>query len=330
MIGKKSPHRIRGMLTAALIATAGFSAPGMAASSYPTKPVRIIVPFSPGGATDIMTRLVAERLAGKLGETVIVENKPGGGTMIASDYVARAEPDGYTLLMAASSLGIAPSTYTKVSYDPIKDFAPVSQVASVVHILEVHPSVPAKTVGELIAYLKANPGKVSYASVGAGSSTHLEAELFKSLAGVKMEHIPYKGSAPALNDLVAGRVQVMFDAWASSGPFVKDGRLRALAVTTAQPSPSVPDLPTVAASGLPGYSAMPWLGIVAPAGTPAPIIDQLYSAIAEILKEPAVKQKFTDLGLDIIGSDPKAFAAFIKQDITTWAKVAKEANIRLE
>ena len=321
---------IKTILASALVAVAGFSASSQAAQSYPSKPVRIVVPFSPGGATDIMSRLVAERLSAKLGQTFIVENKPGGGTMIASDYVARSEPDGYTLLMAASSLGIAPSTYTKVSYDPIKDFTPVTQVASVVHILEVHPSLPVKTVGELITYLKANPGKVSYGSVGAGSSTHLEAELFDSLAGVKMEHIPYKGSAPALNDLVAGRIQVMFDAWASSGPFVEDGRLRALAVTTAQPSPSVPDLPTVAASGLPGYSAMPWLGIVAPAGTPAPVVDKLYSTIADILKEPAVKQKFADLGLDIIGSDPKAFAAFIKQDIATWAKVAKEANIRLE
>ncbi|WP_201524773.1 tripartite tricarboxylate transporter substrate-binding protein, partial [Bordetella pseudohinzii] len=207
-----------------------------AADNYPSKPVRIVVPFAPGGATDIMSRLVAERLTAKIGQPVIVENKPGGGTMIASDYVARAEHDGYTLLMAASSLGIAPSIYAKVNYDPIKDFAPISQVASVVHVLEVHPSVPAKTVGELIAYLKANPGKVSYGSVGTGSSTHMEAELFNSMAGVQMAHIPYKGSAPALNDLVAGRIQGMFDAWASSGPFVKDGRLRALAVTTAQPS----------------------------------------------------------------------------------------------
>ncbi len=301
-----------------------------AADNYPSKPVRIVVPFAPGGATDIMSRLVAERLTAKIGQPVIVENKPGGGTMIASDYVARAEPDGYTLLMAASSLGIAPSIYAKVNYDPIKDFAPVSQVASVVHVLEVHPSVPAKTVGELIAYLKANPGKVSYGSVGAGSSTHLEAELFNSMAGVQMAHIPYKGSAPALNDLVAGRIQVMFDAWASSGPFVKDGRLRALAVTTAQPSASVPELATMSASGLPGYSAMPWLGLVAPAGTPKPVIDKLYRAVAEIVKEPAVKTKFSDLGLDIIGSDPQAFGAFIKQDIATWAKVARDANIRLE
>jgi Uncharacterized protein conserved in bacteria len=300
------------------------------AEPYPNKPVRIIVPFSPGGATDIMTRLLAERLGKELGQPVIVENKPGGGTLIASDYVARAEPDGYTYLMAASSLGIAPSIYAKVNYDPIKDFVPVTQVASVVHILAVHPSVPAKDVGELIAYLKANPGSASYGSVGTGSSTHLEAELFKSMAGVQMTHIPYKGSAPALTDLVAGRLQVMFDAWASSGPFVKEGKIRALAVTTAQPSAAVPDLKTVAESGLPGYSAMPWLGLVAPAGTPDHAAEKMQQAVARILQEPDVRRRFAELGLDIIGSDAKAFAAFIRQDIETWAKVAREAKIRLE
>lgn len=321
---------LKKMLAGIALATTTISAAAWAQGAYPSQPVRIIVPFSPGGATDIMTRLIADQLSGELGQPVIVENKPGGGTMIASDYVARAQPDGYTLLMAASSLGIAPALYPKVNYDPVKDFAPVSQVASVVHILEVHPSVPVKTVGELVAYLKANPGKVSYGSVGTGSSTHLEAELFKHMAGVEMEHIPYKGSAPALTDLVAGRLQVMFDAWASSGPFVKEGKLRALAVTTAQPSASVPELPTVAASGLPGYSAMPWLGLVAPAGTPPAAIDVIYGALDRILKRDEVKRKFADLGLDIIGSDPQTFAAFIKQDIGTWAKVARDSDIRLQ
>lgn len=326
----KKRQAIKGLLAGMAFAVSGAATPALAQDAYPSRPVRIVVPFSPGGAADIMSRLLAERLTAKLGQTVIVENKPGGGTMIASDYVARAAPDGYTLLMAASSLGIAPSTYAKVNYDPIKDFTPVSQVASVVHVLEVHPSIPAKNVGELIAYLKANPGKVSYGSVGAGSSTHLEAELFNSMAGVQMAHIPYKGSAPALNDLVAGRIQVMFDAWASSGPFVKDGKLRALAVTTTKPSASVPDLPTVAASGLPGYSAMPWLGLVAPANTPAPVVDKLYTNLAQILQQPDVKAQFVGLGLDIIGSDPRAFAAFIRQDVSTWAKVARDSNIRLE
>src|SRR5690606_37636734 len=316
---------LKKMLAGIALAMAAAGNAAWAQDNYQSQPVRIVVPFSPGGTTDIMTRLVADHLGAELGQPVIVENKPGGGTLIASDYVARAKPDGYTLLMAASSLGIAPSIYAKVNYDPVKDFAPVSQVASVVHVLEVNPSVPAKTVSELIACLKANPGKLSYGSVGTGSSTHLEAELFKHMAGVEMEHIPYKGSSPALTDLVAGRLQVMFDAWASSGPFVKEGKLRALAVTTAQPSASVPELPTVAASGLPGYSAMPWLGLVAPAGTPAPAIDRLYQAVSRVLRRDDVKRKFADLGLDIIGSDPKAFAAFIQQDIATWGKVARDS-----
>jgi len=305
-------------------------APTWAADPWPTKSVRIVVPFSPGGATDIMTRLLAERLSATLGQNFIVENRPGGGTTIASDYVARAAPDGYTVLMAASSLGIAPSTYSKIHYDPIKDFAPITQIASVVHILAVHPSVDVHNVAALIRFLKTNPGKVNYGSVGVGSSSHMEGELFNSVAGVQMHHVPYKGSAPMLTDLVAGRLQVAFDAWASSGPFVRDGRLRALAVTTTQPSASVPELPTVASSGLPGYSAMPWLGLLAPAGTPAEVVDTLYRAVAETLQAPDVRQRFLDLGLDIIGSDPAAFAAFIQQDIATWAKVARDANIKVE
>jgi len=321
---------IRNIITGVAFVALQGMIPAWAADAWPSKAVRVIVPFSPGGATDIMTRLLAERLQSKLGQTVIVENRPGGGTTIASDYVARAEPDGHTILMAASSLGIAPSTYSKINYDPIKDFTPITQIASVVHILAVHPAVPANTVAELITYLKANPGKVNYGSVGVGSSSHMEGELFNSVAGVQMHHVPYKGSAPGLTDLVAGRLQVMFDAWASSGPFVRDGRLRALAVTTARASASVPELPTMADSGLPGYSAMPWLGLLAPAGTPVAAVDTLYRAVADTLQEPAVRQKFLDLGLDIIGSDPKAFATFIEQDIATWAKVARDANIKVE
>ena len=300
------------------------------AQTYPTKPVTIVVPFSPGGATDIMTRLLAERLNKRLGQPVVVENKPGAGTMIASDYVAKAPADGYTLLVAASSLGIAPSLYKKVNYDPIKDFAPVSLVASVVHVLVVHPSIPAKNVGELVTWLKANPTKANYGSVGAGTSTHLESELFNSVAGVKMAHIPYKGSAPALTDLVGGQLQVMFDAYASSGPFIKDGRVRLLAVTTAQRSKSLPDTPTVSESGLPGYEAMPWLGLVAPAGTPAPVVNRLYTELNDILKEPEVQERFRSLGLDIIGSKPDEFSAFLKKDIVKWAQVIKDSGAKVD
>ena len=318
---------IKQLLAGVALAAAALCTPAQA-QGYPSKPVNIVVPFAPGGATDIMTRLLAERLSKRLGQPVIVENKPGAGTMIASEYVAKAPADGHTVLMAASSLGIAPSLYSKVNYDPVKSFAPISLVASVVHVLEVHPSVPVKSVGELITWLKANPGKANYGSVGAGTSTHLESELFNTMAGVKMVHVPYKGSAPALTDLVGGSLQVMFDAWASSGPFVKDGRTRLLAVTTAQRSKILPDVPTVAESGLPGYEAMPWLGLLAPAGTPDAVVRKFHDELIEVLKEQPVQEKFHSLGLDIIGNTPQEFADFIKKDITKWAKVIQETGAK--
>lgn len=318
---------IKQLVTSVALAVAALSA---GAQAFPSKPVTIVVPFSPGGAADIMSRVLAERLHKRLGQPVIVENKPGGGTMIASEYVARAAPDGHMLLLAASSLGIAPNLYAKVSYDPVRDFAPISQVASVVHVLVVHPSLPAKNVGELVTWLKANPTKANYGSVGAGTSTHLEAELFNSVAGVKMQHIPYKGSAPALTDMVGGQLQVMFDAYASSGPFIKDGKVRLLAVTTAQRSKSLPDTPTVAESGLPGYEAMPWLGLVAPAKTPPAVVNKLYAELHEVLKEPEVQTRFRSLGLDIIDSKPEEFSTFLRGDIVKWAKVIKDSGAKAD
>lgn len=301
-----------------------------AAETYPSKPIRLILPFTTGGATDVMARALGEKLRTRLGQPIIVENKPGAGTMLASQYVAKSPADGYTLLMAASSLGIAPAIYSKVDYDPIKDFTPVTLVASVVHVLEVNASLPVKSVKELVDYLKANPDKLSYGSTGSGTSTHLEAELFKSMAGVKMTHIPYKGSSPALTDLVGGQIEVMFDAYASSGPFIKQGKLRALAVTTAKRSATAPDLPTVAESGLPGYEAMPWLGLVAPAGTPAPIVARLHREVGEVLKDPEIRARFKDLGLDIVGNTPEEFAHFIRQDVAKWARVVKESGAKAD
>lgn len=300
------------------------------AQNYPSKPVTIVVPFSPGGATDIMSRTLAERLKARLGQPVIVENKPGAGTMIASEHVAKAVPDGHTVLLAASSLGIAPALYSKVNYDPIKDFTPISLVASVVHVLSVHPSVPAKNVSELVNWAKANPSKANYGSVGAGTSTHLESELFNTMAGTKMEHVPYKGSAPALLDLVGGNINVMFDAYASSKPFINDNKIRLLAVTTAQRSKLLPNVPTVAESGLPGYEAMPWLGFVAPAHTPAAVVNKFHSELVEVLKEPAVQEKFQSLGLEIIGNKPAEFSAFLKNDIVKWAKVVKDSGAKAD
>lgn len=300
------------------------------AQQYPNKPIKLILPFPPGGATDVMSRILAEKLTVRLGQPVIVENKPGAGTMLASEYVAKSPPDGYTLLMAASSLVIAPSLYSKVNYDPIKDFEPVTQVAAVIHLVVVNPNLPVKSIQELIAYLKANPTKVSYGSTGSGTSTHLEAELFKRMAGVEMEHIPYKGSTPALADLVGGQTLMMFDPIASSKPYLESGRLRALAVTTAQRSVSAPELPTVAESGLPGYEAMPWLGIVAPAGTPKAIIEKLYKEVGDVLKMSDVKDRFKSLGLDIIGNTPAEFTRFILNDQKKWGQVIKDSGAKVD
>ena len=320
-------------LVTAMLATATIAslAPGLVqAQDYPTKPVRMVLPFPPGGVTDLLARALAEKLAARLGQPVIVDNRPGAGTVLASDTVARAPADGHTLLLAASSIGTAPLLYDKVNYDAIKSFAPVTQVASVVHILAVNPKLPVKNVGELLAYARQNPGKLNYGSTGMGTSTHLEMELFKNMGNAFLVHIPYKGSGPALIDMVAGQLDVMFDAWGSSGPFVKSGKLRALAVTTAQRSAAVPDLPTVAESGLKGYEAMPWLGLMAPAGTPAPAINRIHREVAEILKEAEMQEKFKTWGLDIIGNTPAEFATFLRKDIAQWDRVIKSASIKAD
>jgi len=321
----------RRLALTALAVASTFAVVGIAnAQSYPDRPIKLVLPYPPGGVTDLLARALAEKLAPRLGQPVVVENKAGAGTVLASDAVARAPADGYTLLLAASSLGTAPLLYEKVAYDAIRSFAPITQVASVVHILVVHPSLPVNSVAELVAYSKQNPDKLSYASTGTGTSTHLEGELFKTMAQASITHIPYKGSAPALTDLVAGRTQVMFDAWGSSGPFVKAGKLRALAVTTSRRSDILPELPTVAESGLPGYEVMPWLGLVAPAGTPIAVVDRLHKEVHDALKEPDLRERFKGWGLEIIGSTPMEFASFLRRDIDQSARVIKAANIKAE
>lgn len=301
-------------------------APQAAQAAYPEKPITIVIPFAAGGAADTLGRLLAEQIGQKVKQPVIVENKPGAGTLIASQHVANAKPDGYTLLLAASSLGTIPSINKDVRYDPVNSFVPITQVASVVHVISVNPEVPVKNVKELIAYLKQNKGKVSYASLGTGSSTQLEAEMFKSMAEVDMQDIPYKGSAPALTDLISGRVQVMFDAWASTGPYAKAGKVKVLAVTTDKPSPSIPDMPTIS-EAVPGFSAMPWLGLVAPKGTPTEVAQIIYKAVHESVQQDEVKDRFRTLGLDVIGSDPATFGEFIRKDVQTWAEVIRKAHI---
>ncbi|NYT84433.1 Bug family tripartite tricarboxylate transporter substrate binding protein [Pollutimonas harenae] len=301
------------------------------AANYPSKPVDIVVPFTPGGVTDAMTRNLADKLQEKLGQPVVVVNKPGAGTVIASNYVARTKPDGYTLLMAASSLGIAPHLYkSTVTYDVKKDFSPIALVAVVPHLLVVDSKIPAKSVGELIAYLGKNPDRATYASSGNGTSNHLEGELFASLSSLEMTHVPYKGSAPGLTSLASGDVTMMFVDVAAAKPFLESGKVRALAVTTPQRSKQMPDLPTVSESGLQKFDAMPWLGIVAAAGTPKEIVIQLNDALKEIGADSTLAAQFSTMGLDPVFNLPDEFASFIQEENDKWATVIKQAKIVVE
>ncbi len=300
-------------------------------AAYPTKPIRLVVPFPPGGATDILARAIAQRWSETLGQQVVVDNRPGAGGNIGSDLVAKSAPDGYTLLMGTvGTHAINPSLYTKMPYDHIRDFAPVILVAGVPNVMEVNPSVPAHTVQEFIAYAKANPGKVNFASSGSGTSIHLSGELFKVMAGVEMTHVPYKGSAPALQDLLGGQVQVMFDNLPPSLPQIRSGKLRALAVTSATRSAALPDVPTIAESGLPGFEASSWFGVLAPAGTPPAIIARLNADGVKWLATPEAKEKMLTLGANAVGGSPEDFAAHIRAETAKWAKVVKDSGARAD
>jgi tripartite-type tricarboxylate transporter receptor subunit TctC len=302
------------------------------AQDYPTKPVRIVVPFTPAGTTDIQARIVAQHLSEALGQTFVVDNRPGAAGNLGSELVAKAAPDGYTLLMCTvSTHGINPALYgAKIPYDAIKDFAPVSLVSTVPNMLVVNPSVPVKTVPELIAYAKKNPGKLNFASSGSGTSIHLSGELFKTMTGVDMVHVPYKGSAPALTDLIGGQVDLMFDNMPSSIEFVRAGKLRAVAVTTAHRSPALPDVPTVAESGVPGYEATAWFGVLATGGTPKPIVDKLSAEIQKMVKRPEVRAKLAEQGAEPVGDTPEEFRTFIKAELEKWATVVKASGARVD
>ena len=301
------------------------------AGSYPTKPIRLVVPFPPGGATDILARAIGQRFSEVLGQPVIVDNRPGAGGNIGSELVAKAAPDGYTLLMGTvGTHAINPSLYAKMPYDHVKDFAPVILVAGVPNVLVVHPSVPARTVGEFIAYAKANPGKLNFASSGSGTSIHLAGELFKVMAGVQMTHIPYKGSAPAIQDLLGGQVQLMFDNLPSALPQIKAGKLRALAVTSANRTPALPDVPTVAEAGLAGFEASSWFGVLAPAGTPPATIARLNAEGVKWLATPEAKERMHNLGANAAGGTPEDFAAHIRAETVKWARVVKDSGAKAE
>jgi len=323
-------YRMLTCLIAALAALSATPAPAQA-PAYPTKPVRIVVPFPAGGTTDILARAIAQKLSESLGQAFIVDNRPGAGGNIGAELVAKSAPDGYTLLMGTvGTHAINASLYPKMPFNHVKDFQPVLLVAGVPNVLAVYPAVPANSVQELIAYAQANPGKLNFASSGAGTSIHLSGELFKTQTNAQMQHIPYKGSAPALQDLVGGQVQLMFDNLPSSLPLIKAGKLRALAVTSAARSPALPDVPTVAESGLPGFEASSWFGLLAPAGTPAGVVARLNSEGNKWLASPEARDKLATQGANAAGGTPDDFTRHIAAETAKWAKVVKESGAKVE
>ena len=301
------------------------------AQAYPTKPVTIIVPFAAGGTTDILARIIGQALTAELGQSVVVDNRAGAGGNIGGQAAAKATPDGHTLFMGTvGSHAINASLYKKMPFDPVKDFAPLTRVANVPNLLVANPAQPYKSVKDLIAYAKANPGKVNFGSSGNGSSIHLSGELFKSLAKVDMQHVPYKGSAPAVTDLLGNQIGIMFDNMPSAIQHVRSGKLVPLAVTTAKRSPELPNVPTIAEAGVPGYEATSWFGMFAPAGTPAPVLAKLNAAIVKVLGQPDVKKKINEQGAEVYSETPEQFAAFIQAESVKWGKVVKESGASLD
>jgi tripartite-type tricarboxylate transporter receptor subunit TctC len=300
------------------------------AQAYPTRSIRLVVPYVPGGGVDFVGRLVAQKLADAWGSAVFVENKPGGGTNIGSEFVARSAPDGYTLLVAGVPNSANMALYQKLPYDTVKDFAPVILIDTAPNILAVHPSVPAKSVKELIALAKVKRGALTYASAGIGSSNHLSGELFRTMAGIDIVHIPYKGGGAAITDLLAGQVSMYFGTTPSTLPFVQSGKLRALGVTTAKRTVAAPDLPTIAEAGLPGYEQSAWHGLLAPAGTPDAVVAKLNAEVNRLVRSPDAVERFKVQGFEVIGGSPADFAAFIRQDVAKYAKLVKTAGIRID
>jgi tripartite-type tricarboxylate transporter receptor subunit TctC len=316
-----------------LAATLAISTPhaAAAADAYPARPIRFVVAFPPGGGTDIIARSIAQKLAERLAQQVVVDNRPGAGGNIGTDIVAKSAPDGYTLLMgSAGPLAINASLFDKMPFDPIRDLAPVTLAASTPNVLVVHPSLKAATVNELIALAKARPGEINFASSGHGTPAHLAGELFNSMAGVKLVHVPYKGAAPALADLLGGQVQLMFSTMPPALPHVKDGKLRALAVTSSKRSRAMPELPTVDEVALPGFGANTWHGVVVPAGTPAAIVARLNREIVAILHLPEVVERLSSQGAEALGSTPEEFAAYIRSESVKWAKVVRDSGAKAE
>ena len=323
---------MRAQFLAALAALAAVTslAPALAQTAYPTKPVRLVVPSPPGGGTDTIARITAEALSKQMGRQFVVENKPGAGNIIGTDFVAKATPDGYTLLMSASPLTINHLTSPKMPYDAVTDFAPVSMIVSVPSALVVFPGMPAQSVDELIILAKSKPGELSYGTAGIGTNPHISMELFKAMAKVDILHIPFKGIAASMTDILAGRVCCMIANALSAKPHIDSGRLRALAVTSTTRLATMPTIPTIAEAGVPGYESLQWFGLLAPARTPTAIVDQLRSEIVKMLDDAQIKSRFAADGASPVGSKPAEFAKHIREEIAKWNDLAKIANLKPE
>ena len=320
----------RALLAALFLVTLAGTLP-VWAQEYPRKAIRLIVPFAPGGGNDTVARAIAQSAGASLGQPVVVDNRAGAGGMLGAELAARAPPDGYTLFLGGvGSHAVNPNLHAKLPYDPVKDFAPITLIASAPSVLVVHPSVPARTLAEFTALAKGSPGRINYASNGNGSSAQLAAVLYESMTGAQMVHVPYKGLAPALVDLLAGEVQAMFSSVVAIVPNIKAGRLRALAVTGKRRAALLPEVPTLDESGVPGYEAGSWYGILAPAGTPQAVVAKLHEAIVRALAQPEVRERLASEGAEVIGSTPEAFAAHITAELARMGKLIRDAGIRME
>jgi tripartite-type tricarboxylate transporter receptor subunit TctC len=320
--------RLTGLVAA--IAVAAGTCCSANAQTYPAKPIRIVVPFPPGGTSDILARAVGQKLTEEWKQQVIVDDRPGAGANIGAEIVAKAPPDGYTLLLASTIHAINPSLYSKLPYDPVRDFTPVALIAATSQVLVVHNSVPVKTVKEFIAYAKKRPGELNYSSAGSGSQPHLTAELFKSMTGIDIVHVPYKGAPPAMTDLLAGQVALTFATAPSAVPHVKAGKLRALGVSTVKRITALPDVPTIAEAGVPGFEASGANGLVGPAGLPPAIVERLATAVTRIVKEPAMSRYLSEQGADPVTMSPAEYGAYIKSEVVKWAKVVRASGAKVD
>lgn len=323
--------RIFVVSAAVAAACLGGAANAMAASGdYPTRPIRFVVPFPPCGGADTLARVLGQKLGEAWGEQVVIDNRPGAGGNISAEIAAKAAPDGYTIFQGNVAHAISASLYARLNYDLVRDFSPVTQLASTPFVLLVNPSLPANSVRELVALAKAKPGQLNYGSSGSGGASHLAMELFKSMAGVDVRHIPYKGAGPAATDLISGQIQLMFFVQAAARPHISSGRLRGLAVASAKRSSALPELPTVAESGVPGYEAGSWYGVLVPTGTPGRVITRLHAAITRVLSLPDVKERLSNQGFEVVGNTPAQFGAYIRAEIPKWARVVKASGARVD